>query len=355
MDNKEKAKKIVTVITLNLILPTLDIFSDLGFIIELFTWDEYEYIQDEWDENNLNFLKRRYGIALSFFFLLNYLMCFLAWYRKEQEKLETFIFPLMNIYPQFCAGRVIKELWFNPMKGLKLKRNLDSDLSQLEVCLEAVPTVIILFIYGFVSQFKANNYPTIQQENSFDPVFWVTFTTSSLSGGLGLAKSLKLGVARIMGNGGPADGLLSGKFILTTIACLAGLVSKVANFVELGGRIWVWGDGIIFNKYVALMFLLNGFSFPVTIFTVIQVNNLKSWRIFIRQPHIILLPLFTFFSFQKLDLFNCKKDNTRVKISPAMTIFNCGLYGVIWIGAVVNYSEGTILRFQNILLSRTHT
>ena len=108
MNNKEKAKKIVVVIILNIVLPTLDIFSDLGFIFELFTYDE--------NYQHLNVLRRKYGLSLSFFFLLNYLLCFAAWYRHEEDKLKTFIFPMMNIYPQFC------KLQFNVI--LKIKEML---------------------------------------------------------------------------------------------------------------------------------------------------------------------------------------------------------------------------------------
>ena len=96
----------------------------------------------------------------------------------------------------------------SPKNGLKLKKNLDSNISQFEVGLESVPTLIILFNYGFISGFKTYAKPPSAK---FDVLFFVTFSTSLLAAGLGMAKCLKLGVARIMGEGGPIDGLLSGK------------------------------------------------------------------------------------------------------------------------------------------------
>ena len=96
-----------------------------------------------------------------------------------------------------------------------MKKNLDSNISQFEVGLESVRTLIILFNYGIISWLGKR-----------DLKFLVTFVTSLLTAGLGMAKCLKLGVARIMGEGGPVDGLLSGQFILTVIACLGGLGVK---------------------------------------------------------------------------------------------------------------------------------
>ena len=45
-------------------------------------------------------------------------------------------------------------------------------------------------------------------------VFWLTVLSSWISASLGLAKCLKIGVAGVIGQKGPFDGLLSGRFVL---------------------------------------------------------------------------------------------------------------------------------------------
>ena len=37
--------------------------------------------------------------------LLNYFVCFITFLRKEENKKFTFIFALLNIYPQFSMDR----------------------------------------------------------------------------------------------------------------------------------------------------------------------------------------------------------------------------------------------------------
>ena len=57
------------------------------------------------DENNHNICQfsSHYKMATAMLtpFLLNYIVCFITFLRKEKNKKFTFIFALLNIYPQF--------------------------------------------------------------------------------------------------------------------------------------------------------------------------------------------------------------------------------------------------------------
>merc|ERR1719494_1552485 len=57
-------------------------------------------------------------------------------------------------------------------------------------------------------------------------LFFVTFSTSALSAGLGLAKCLKVGPCRVLAEGGCLGGLLAPRFLLIFAACLLSLVGK---------------------------------------------------------------------------------------------------------------------------------
>ena len=113
---------ILILLVLNIALPTLDTFTDINLVVKLYRGAQYcgwERNRDEefWkcdedpvsycsnDENNLNVCRfsTHYKMATAMLtpFLLNYLVCFITFLRKEKNKKFTFIFPLLNIYPQF--------------------------------------------------------------------------------------------------------------------------------------------------------------------------------------------------------------------------------------------------------------
>ena len=118
-----EVKTILILLVLNIALPTLDTFTDINLVIKLnggppYCDDDYyrsarevywkckenpaSYCSNE--DNNQNVC--RYGhpkmaTAMLSPFLLNYIVCFITFIRKEKNKIYTFIFPLLDIYPQF--------------------------------------------------------------------------------------------------------------------------------------------------------------------------------------------------------------------------------------------------------------
>ena len=123
-----EVKTILIIVALNIILPTLDTFTDINLVYKLYRGaqacqyrsdghperDDYEKCRDDPDgpdgycsndENNQNFCRfsRHYKMATAMLtpFLLNYIVCFITFLRKEKNKKFTFIFALLNIYPQF--------------------------------------------------------------------------------------------------------------------------------------------------------------------------------------------------------------------------------------------------------------
>ena len=89
-------------------------------------------------------------------FLVNYLKSFHTWWSGASDKKETFIFPLLNFYPQFGkldlylqiylfseALKLIKEINGNPAKAPQLKRAYEIMFGLTEVLIEAAPTILI--------------------------------------------------------------------------------------------------------------------------------------------------------------------------------------------------------------------
>ena len=84
MNNIEKLKNVIPIFLFNILLPTADIVTDLELIIKLFLGNWHEV-----------------GTALLIPFTLNYIFTMACWMRSK-EKIQTIIFPVLNIYPQFC-------------------------------------------------------------------------------------------------------------------------------------------------------------------------------------------------------------------------------------------------------------
>ena len=94
-------KTILLLLVLNIVLPTLDTGTDLNLVVKLYQGAR-GCSNDENNENVCGFSSHpKMATAMLIPFLLNYIVCFITFLRKEKNKKFTFIFPLLNIYPQF--------------------------------------------------------------------------------------------------------------------------------------------------------------------------------------------------------------------------------------------------------------
>ena len=120
-----EVKTILVLLVLNIALPTLDTFTDINLVLKLYSGAHYcedrsdgpderdDYLNCDKDpvsycsneENNqivCGFSSHpKMATAMLTPFLLNYIVCFITFLRKEKNKKFTFIFALLNIYPQF--------------------------------------------------------------------------------------------------------------------------------------------------------------------------------------------------------------------------------------------------------------
>ena len=152
-------KTVLIILVLNIILPTADIVTDLRLIEKLYrgvhmcsdgTWEIWSPCNDpitlpkrtdsdsqyycryvhpkDWDRKYLAYWRcekegpktfcsdpsrnnvdicgkhvthRMMATAMFIPFCLNYIFCFITFFRLGTDKKKTFIFPLLNLYPQF--------------------------------------------------------------------------------------------------------------------------------------------------------------------------------------------------------------------------------------------------------------
>ena len=166
-------KDIILLLVLNITLPTFDVYSDLYLIIRLFINGH-----------------PKYAGSLLTPFLLNYVLTWLLWWRMDKRKLLSWIPVLLCCYPQYCAAKVILLLWRDEERGLKKKRKLEREVTELEVFVEAVPTVLVLtFLWNWASDTHDERLLIIGDYSSIDEaLFDIAYSSSIITASLGLAK-----------------------------------------------------------------------------------------------------------------------------------------------------------------------
>ena len=272
----------------NIILPTADTFTDLRLIHYL-----YYYVENE--GNTI------FSMALLLPFLLNYFLSWRAWFRFEKDKKNSWRFPMYNLYPQYHAAGVVKLFWTDPTKAEEKMTQFQREISLTENFAESIPTVLILTSIG---------------EKVANEQIQTSFTISLISASFGLAKCLKIGVCRTMGEGGLLGGILSGRFLLAMLASGAVLWNKTALiFISVIVSVLSFNPILIFcalqtggfqafvtQKYAFQDLLVTGAfvflpQFLLAVFSVVDFRSGNSLRILYRQPSLLLLPTFTCFTF----------------------------------------------------------
>ena len=118
--------------------------------------------------------------------------------KSKNQKKYTWIFALLASYPQLVACRVIWLFWRRPAKAGKEKKHFERNVIENEVFTEAVPSTLIMTFLFVVFYFADRSNLEVLVGNRDDPgsygwyLFLVTFSSSALSAGLGLAKCLKV-------------------------------------------------------------------------------------------------------------------------------------------------------------------
>jgi len=226
----QKVKESILITILNVLLPTVDILTDLISITKLYTVTETHidcdersevitHLSDFDDDDNLISIQAWYegrrkclenssssestfnshpiwATSLLVPFLLSYLVTWFIWWSVDKSKTITWIAPLLSVYPQVQAIKVIFHIWANPREGLARKKVLQRDAFEGETYLEAIPiTVILTFIYhsAMWSDNGDAEPPILSLIGSDAKFFFVSYATSLLTASFGLAKALKTG------------------------------------------------------------------------------------------------------------------------------------------------------------------
>ena len=182
MEEVDPMKETFVFGSLKVVLPIVDVFSDVAMTTKL-------YINDRPDWASL----------LLGPVLINYALCWFAWFTTEKQKKFSWIAALLGCYPQLVAARIIWLFWTQPKKGVREKKHLERNLMENEIFTEAVPSALIMTFLMVVNLWTEDEDDVIgaSVKGGSNYLFFVTFFTSVLSAGLGLAKCLKVRWSRL--------------------------------------------------------------------------------------------------------------------------------------------------------------
>jgi len=269
-------KEIFLLALLNILLPTVDVYSDLALVTKL-----YYNGHPKW------------ASLLLVPFLVNYTLCWIAWFTTEKQRKFTWIAALLGCYPQLVAARIIWLFWTQPVKGMREKKHLERNLMEHEIFTEAVPTALIMTFLMVVTIDDQSG--VVIGEGLSEILFFVSFTTSALSAGLGLAKCLKVGPCRVLAEGGCLGGLLAPRFLLIFVACLLSLLVKgVALGSPFTSRLIY---RVLDQKLRVTAIILATMFLPGFLLGLVSCWHRGILKTLIAHPSIILMPTFTHFTF----------------------------------------------------------
>ena len=318
-----KIKESILLLTFNIVMPLVDIGSDMYMIQRLL----------------INGLPKFAGL-LVVPFLMNYFLSWNMWRRLEKNRRFLWIPALLNCYPQYSAAKVICAFWTDPKVALKRKKMLEREMAEMEVFAEAVITLFVmqfLMVKGHQGELSPGSTGAlIVGEKYYDQesqtmyisrdyyLFTASYSISVLTASIGLAKSLKTGPCRILAEGGAVGGYATGRFLLLTIGIGCTLVGKG------GPMAWAFQVGGPACQLLSVVAMF-GPGLLLAIFSMCRYH--QSLRDILWHPSLLLLPVFTFFTFRasredrqvRVAFSKPNQSKVMVTFSKAYTLANMAL------------------------------
>ena len=252
----------------NIVLPSLDLYRDITMMTRLF---------------NIEYIEHNY-LWIGFLFLcllINFFFTSLTWWRLDtpQDKRWSWLLLLLQVWPQSRAVWVIWLTWTGNPKASQEKAKLDREVGGLEPFLEAMPTAFAAYYLAYYRYSNNDMWKVIGG--------WNTFYSGIFSLSLAVSLFLKGGPCAILASRGPLAGMLTPSFLVLYLSVICSIMSKIINMH--------WSPQIFVTYTVCIC----GSSLLLSL-TALR-NALGSWRaswkIGTSYPAILLLPMFTYFTF----------------------------------------------------------
>ena len=148
MEEVNPLKETILMGTLNVGLPTVDVYKDIALSAWLYSSSTVTH--DPYQNGTLITTEVSHPVwasSLLIPFIINYMLGWYAWVHTEwnkESKKYTWIFAILGCFPQLLASRIILLFWTKPKRAEREKNHLERNVMQNEVYTEAVPTSFIM-------------------------------------------------------------------------------------------------------------------------------------------------------------------------------------------------------------------
>ena len=356
------------IVLFGLILPTADVGTDCLLAITIIVGKEvWKETRAQWagahgpelirrDFNFCGFLdENRYvfGAITLLFPTFSFLFTAYHWWNMENVsreggsgRLNTLPLLLAQIWPQY---RAIRLLYLGLVKKSSQWRReqqvLLENVSSLEPFTESVPTVywilILCILTGCVGPVEVIHKEAsheILRELAVSPFGMASFATSFLSASYGLTNFLRVGPLKVI-PGEPASGFGHLSFWLIFFSTASSLLTKGCvlafsmwepqpNTAYTSGLLpnktdripvkWTYGDLRPWwdsdMKYILLATFIPNLLMSFVILVV--TFRFDALKLAIRYPAVVLMPVFTPFTFSQL------KNSSRIQLNYSLTALN---------------------------------
>ena len=362
--------EICTMGSLNVVLPTIDVYTDASLVFDWFIRGHPVYAG-----------------MMTFPLALNYIFTTYKWWSMEKKKKSdsrkwSWVLVLLQVWQQWNSIKIIYRILNRDKCAEVKKKTILRELSSIEPFFEAVPSILImtciwlhtqctgpigtvqeqysLYVDGSLlvkflnmGYLNCSNTKSIQTYNAgnfcavFDgfggPVwFFITYGVSIIAGSYGICKFLQNGPAAIL-----PESMLRWRFVKAFFVVMFSLVSKVwfaGNLTYLaGGRDWngfpfwygktsnIWLFPLIFIFINILPNLILAII-AMASHTGLSKNLIKT---LLDYPAFLLLPAFTNFIVgpqHSTSLGLIETSNQNLTVSTRLTAVNTGItvlcYGI---------------------------
>ena len=334
---------------LDLLLPTLDVYSDVSLIVSWYYQGYYSYTLGYYNKyqdspNNAYRSFILYAFMMTIPLMLNYLFMSYKWWTMENasDKKWSWILVLLQLWQQWNALKIIYKIFKKDVRAREEKKRMLKELSSIEPFFESVPSTLIMtciWLYAksdnsywralmghyeciycesanlyfmtltldmncsyVTNAIRTGNYISWSGQDNFCAVlggfggpswFYITYGVSIFSGSLGICRFLQYGPVAVL----PSN-LMSWRFMIAFFAVLLSMVAKgifLIIIIDMSMKsdppaIWI----------VPLMFLLinilpNIVLAAVGLASSTGFNKALTSKI-MEYPAFLVLPVFTFFA-----------------------------------------------------------
>ena len=287
--------------------------------------------------------------------LLQFVSTIYKWIKieKREDKKWSWIFLILQLWPQLRAIRVIRLLYKNDPKANDQKEEFNSEVGCIEPFLEAWPSFIIMTIICFST--LAGPDQGVNREAVFGnslPKFFAPYGISAFSCCFGITKLLQIGPCPVLSEEGILGGVLNCRFIIHFLAVMYSTLTKAVciAFVMVISKsdnengMPIFGNGLpnaVRYSALLLLFLPN---LAMSIFSIAKSTGFSKnfFEVLFRYPALWLLPVATYFVIgpQDVTVASCLCNNKSVSyrhlgISGSLTAFNLALTFGIYIPTIL--------------------